>query len=202
MRTPEAVVLHEPATGIVLEPLTAEHLPELLAAGRPDTDEVFRWTAPSWRPMHDEAGARWGLDLALAEVAAGARIAFVVRDATGAIAGSTSYRDLAPEDERLEIGSTWLGRAWWRTEVNTAAKLVLLRHAFDELGAFRVGLKTDHLNRRSRAAIARLGAVEEGSLRAHIVRPDGSRRDTVHSSILAPEWPTVRDRLTERLARG
>lgn len=202
MRTPTAVVLIEPSTGVRLEPLTLEHLPDLLAAGRPDADEVFRWTGPSWRPMHDEATARWGVERALAQVAAGARIAWVVRDAAGTVAGSTSYLDLAPDDERLEIGSTWLGRAWWRTETNTAAKLALLRHAFDGLGAHRVALKTDGRNVRSREAIARLGALEEGTLRDHMVRPDGTRRDSVYSSILAPEWPGVEERLVERLARG
>jgi RimJ/RimL family protein N-acetyltransferase len=109
---------------------------------------------------------------------------------------------MAPQDERLEIGWTWYARAHWRSAVNTEAKLLLLTHAFEDLGMGRVQLKTDHLNTRSQQAIARLGATREGVLRRHRRRADGSWRDSVYFSLLAEEWPAAKARLTERLERG
>jgi N-acetyltransferase len=101
----------------------------------------------------------------------------------------------------VEIGWTWLAPAWQRTAINTEAKLLMLRHAFETLGCIRVELKTDALNERSRAAIRRLGATEEGTLRQHTITSTGRMRDTVYYSILASEWPETRQRLEAALER-
>ncbi len=179
-----------------LEPLTEAHTPELDAAVS-DPDELFRWLT-TWTP------GPAGLADAVAQIVQRGRTGQVVpwairRRADGRIVGSTSFLDIDETNLRVELGSTWIGPAWWRTEVNTATKLLVLGHAFDTLGLERVALKTDHLNTRSQRAIERLGAVREGALRHHIRRPDGSWRDTVYYSILAGEWPPVRDRLTAAL---
>jgi RimJ/RimL family protein N-acetyltransferase len=137
---------------------------------------------------------------AVEERDAGDRLPFaVVLAEDGRAVGSSSYLDIAPGDGRLEIGATWYGREWWRTFVNPEAKLLLLGHAFDELGATRVAFRTDAANARSRSAIERLGAVFEGIHRHREHRPDGTLRDTAFYSILAAEWPAVRAGLEERL---
>jgi N-acetyltransferase len=105
-----------------------------------------------------------------------------------------------PEHRRVEIGWTFVGAAWQRTPVNTAAKLLLMEHGFERLGCNRIELKTDSRNAVSRAAIARLGAIEEGILRHHIICDDGYLRDTVYFSVLANEWPVVKTGLQARLA--
>ncbi|MER6914199.1 GNAT family protein [Streptomyces sp. NPDC000594] len=190
-RTPVPVTL----TGrhIRLEPLTLSHLPDLFAAGGGD-EEVWRWLGTPVPRTEEELAA------VVREVLADpGTVAFaVVSLESGRAIGWTTYLDIAPGDERLEIGWTWYGRAHWRTAVNTEAKLLLLGHAFDDLGMGRVQLKTDHLNERSQAAIARLGARREGVLRRHRQRPDGTWRDTVYFSVLAAEWPTVREGLRAR----
>jgi RimJ/RimL family protein N-acetyltransferase len=116
--------------------------------------------------------------------------------------GSTRLANVEPAHRRAEIGWTWVAAPWQRTAVNTEAKLLLLGHAFDAMGCQRVELKTDALNARSRAAIARLGAVEEGTLRHHMITESGRVRDTVYFSILAGEWPAVRAGLEARLEGG
>jgi RimJ/RimL family protein N-acetyltransferase len=122
--------------------------------------------------------------------------------ASGRALGSTRFGDIEPDHDRVEIGWTWIAPAFQRTAVNTEAKLLQLTYAFETLGAGRVALKTDGRNERSQAAIARLGALREGVLRRHTRLPDGHVRDTVYYSILADEWPAVKARLEERLARG
>ncbi|HEY1111172.1 MAG TPA: GNAT family protein [Opitutaceae bacterium] len=124
----------------------------------------------------------------------------VVSLSTSEAVGTTTYFDVSVPDRRLEIGSTWLGRSVWRTAVNTECKRLLLGHAFESLDCLRVQLKTDILNIRSQTAIARLGAVREGVLRAHMRRRDGTQRDTVMYSIIAEEWPAVKARLEAWLA--
>jgi RimJ/RimL family protein N-acetyltransferase len=121
--------------------------------------------------------------------------------ASGRAIGATRFGDIAPEHGRVEIGWTWIAPSHQRSAVNTEAKLLQLSYAFDELGATRVALKTDGRNEGSQAAIARLGAVREGVLRRHLRLPDGFIRDTVYYSILSDEWPAVKARLQERLAR-
>ena len=137
---------------------------------------------------------------ALAAQAAGSAIPFAQIDkATGAVAGSTRYMNIDTANRRVEIGSTWIARPWRRTAINTEAKYLLLRHAFETLGCIRVELKTDALNRRSRNAILRIGAKQEGTLRQHMVTWSGRLRDTVYFSILDSEWPDVKARLAEKL---
>ena len=116
--------------------------------------------------------------------------------------GTTSLYEVVPAVRTLAIGHTWLGRAWWRTGHNTESKLLLLRYAFDDLGAARVVWHTDIHNERSQAAIARLGATREGVLRKHRVRFDGTWRDTVQYAMTDDDWPEARDRLTARLEAG
>jgi uncharacterized protein len=114
----------------------------------------------------------------------------------------TSYHEIDPQRRALAIGNTLIGKRWWRTGVNTEAKLLLLKHAFERLGAERVFWYTDIRNDRSQRAIARLGAVREGVLRRHRLRPDGTWRDTVVFGMTVDEWPAAGERLRERLARG
>jgi RimJ/RimL family protein N-acetyltransferase len=178
-----------------LEPLTRGHLPALAAVGL-DPD-LWRWTVSRVR---DEREMGVWLESALADQDAGRALPFVIVDrSTGLVIGSTRYGNISVPDGRLEIGWTWLGRSWQRTGRNAEAKLLLLAHAFDELGASRVELKTDALNAASRAAIRSLGAIEEGVLRQHTRTAAGRMRDTVYYGILAEEWPEVRARLEERL---
>lgn len=123
----------------------------------------------------------------------------VIHRADGRAIGWTTYMDIDVANERLEIGWTWYGRMYWPTAVNTESELLLLTHAFEDLGMGRVQLKTDHLNHRSQDAIARLGAQREGVLRRHRRRHDGTWRDTVYFSLLAEEWSAAKARLSARL---
>ena len=186
-------------THVRVEPLGLEHVPDLAEATAGDV-EVWQW---QWRPPADEAELRVILEGALAEGLRGTRQPFAVIDlATGRAIGSSSFLDIEPADERIEIGWTFYARSAWRTAANTETKLLLLGYAFDTLGYERVQLKTHHRNERSQAAILRLGAVYEGTLRHHRVHWDGSRRSSMFYSILSAEWPEVRDRLSARLASG
>ncbi len=125
---------------------------------------------------------------------------FAIVDNQGRIAGSTRFGAIVPEHRRVEIGWTFVGAAWQRTSVNTAAKLLLMEFGFERLGCNRIELKTDMRNSVSRAAIARLGATEEGILRQHVICADGHLRDTVYFSVLAHEWPAVKAGLQAKLA--
>lgn len=176
-----------------LEPLSPDHLDGLFAAGGRD-DEVWRWQGGPTPRTREELGEK--LAALLAAARQGAYVPFaVIHRASGQAVGWTTFMDVDVANERLEIGWTWYGRAHWRSAVNTETKLLLLTHAFEELGMGRVQLKTDHLNERSQAAIARLGARREGVLRRHRRRHDGSWRDTVYFSLLADEWPEAKARL-------
>jgi RimJ/RimL family protein N-acetyltransferase len=126
----------------------------------------------------------------------------VVRElGTDAIIGTTRYHDVVPAIDRVEIGYTWYAERWQRTHVNTACKLLLLTHAFESLRCAVVGLRTDRFNVASQRAIAALGARQDGILRHHQARRDGTARDSVMFSILAAEWPDVKRHLALRLAR-
>lgn len=139
---------------------------------------------------------------ALAGQEAGHMLPWVVRDlGSGAIIGSTRYHDMVPKIDRVEIGWTWYAARWQRSHVNTTCKLLLLSHAFDELGCKVVGFRTDNFNLRSQRAIEGLGAKRDGVLRHHHPRRDGSVRDSYMYSILSSEWPDVRRHLELRLAR-
>ncbi|RZK37014.1 MAG: N-acetyltransferase, partial [Hymenobacter sp.] len=129
------------------------------------------------------------INTALQDRRAGRRYPFVIIDReTGQLAGSTSYYNIAPHDQRLSIGYTWLGREFQRTGLNRAAKHLLLSYAFDHLGCERVELETDARNQQSQQAMRRMGATEEGTLRRHRLTQGGYRRDTVIFSIIRPEW--------------
>jgi len=195
-RPPRAVVLE--GAHVRLEPLAPVHLEGLCAVGL--DSELWQWTISRVTSPEE---MRAYVEDALANRAAGSGLAFAIRERAGGRAvGSTRYLNVAVADARLEIGATWVARAWQRTAVNTETKYLLLRHAFEELGFRRVELKTDALNVRSRAAILRIGAVEEGTLRQHAVTATGRVRDTVYFSILSSEWPLVKARLAARLAGG
>ena len=192
MRRPERVVLE--GRFVRLEPIEERHRDDLLAAAAdPDI----------WRFMSTDLSA--GADAWPEYLADAQRPDFVawatVDLATGRAVGSTRFGDIAPEHARVEIGWTWITPAFQRTAVNTEVKLLQLTYAFETLGAGRVALKTDLRNERSQRAIERIGAQREGVLRRHMRLPDGHIRDTVYYSILAEEWPAVKARLEERLAR-
>jgi RimJ/RimL family protein N-acetyltransferase len=137
---------------------------------------------------------------ALAAQSAGKALPFALIDkSTRRAVGSTRFGNFEPAHRRIEIGWTWLGTPWQRTAFNTEAKYLLLTHAFESLGLNRVEFKTDVLNERSRKAIRRMGALEEGVLRRHIVMRDGRARDSVYYSIIAEEWPVVRSNLRRML---
>ncbi len=181
-----------------LEPLQPEHAPALWEAGRDPAVHRYLIGAP-YGGLDDVRRMIVG---ALEAQRTGAEVAWAtVRLADGAIVGTTRYLDIRRPHRSLEIGHTWITPAAQRTAVNTEAKLLQLRHAFEELGAVRVQLKTDKRNEASRRAIARLGAVEEGILRNYQTRFDGYVRDTVMFSLTAAEWPEARRRLEERLLR-
>ncbi len=180
-----------------LEPLSLDHVAGLTAAGR----DPRIWT---WMPADGStaSGMRAIVEAAISGRLAGTMLPFVTVDrATGRVAGSSRYLNLAPADLRLEIGWTWLDPAFQRTAVNTEAKLLMLGHAFDDLGCRRVELKTDALNEQSRAAILGIGATFEGIFRRHMVMPGGRARDSAWYSIIDDEWPDVRARLRARLDR-
>jgi len=182
-----------------LEPVTFDHAADLHAALAVDPS-IWQWL-PREPPatVHE---MELLLREQLAAMAQGIVIAFAQIDLAGGRAiGSTTYMNISRQDRGLEIGSTWLGKSWQRTGINTEAKYLLLRHAFEELAAVRVQLKTDARNQRSQAAIARLGAVREGVLRKHMLTRNNFIRDSVMFSILDSEWPEVKTRL-EALSLG
>jgi RimJ/RimL family protein N-acetyltransferase len=140
------------------------------------------------------------IDRALKDQESGTALPFVTVDrASGRIVGSTRYMNIEPAHRRVEIGASWLARPWQRTAINTEAKYLMLRHAFETLGCMRVELKTDALNRRSRNAIQRIGGIEEGIFRRHILTWSGRVRDSVYFSIVDREWPRVKAALEARL---
>ncbi len=181
-----------------LEPLSEEHVPGLAAVGM--DDDIWKYML--YGPIRTEEDIRnWVRDM-LERASHGTDLPFAVIDlASGCVAGATRYLEIRPEHRGLEIGGTWYGARFRRTRVNTESKYLLLQHAFEDLHCIRVQLKTDSRNERSQRAIERLGAVKEGVLRNHIIVPDGIVRHSVYYSILDSEWPSVKVRLQEMLAR-
>jgi RimJ/RimL family protein N-acetyltransferase len=181
-----------------LEPLSLDdHLADLQEAGA--HPEIFRWFAEDY--SSPGAMRRFVAD-ALAAAERGTALPFAtVLTETGEAVGSTRFGNAAPEHRRVEVGWTWLAPAQQRTPANTEAKSLLLSHAFEAWGCARVELKTDSRNRRSREAIERIGAVEEGTLRTHMQTHRGPR-DTVYYGVLAEEWPAVKRDLEAKLARS
>ncbi len=181
---------------VVLEPLTHAHTAELATAcADGDLGSLWFTSAPS-----PQTAQQW-VDARLAAQHPETGLTFVVRGLDGVVVGSSSYLHVDPPNRRLEIGSTWFSASARRTGVNTESKLLMLGHAFDELGCVAVEFRTHFFNSDSRAAIERLGAKLDGILRSHQLLPDGSRRDTVVYSILDVEWPAVRHNLQFRLTR-
>jgi len=180
-----------------LEPLGLHHAEGLARAAADGELWTIRVTS-----VPDPDDTRGYVERALQAFAEGHRLAFAVLDAgSGEVIGSSSYHDIVPAVERLEIGYTWYARSRQRTRVNASAKLLLMTHAFETLGARLVGWRTDNFNFASQRAIERLGARKDGVLRHHAVRRDGTIRDTVMYSMTAGEWPEAKAELQARLAR-
>lgn len=179
-----------------LEPLTLAHVPALWAAGQ---DPLLWELNPT--PIYALDDMQTYVAQALAEQARGVAVPFatVLQDGSQVI-GSTRFGNITVAHRGAEIGWTWINPAWQRTFVNTEAKYLMLSHAFETWDCIRVELKTDVLNQRSRNAILRLGAVQEGIFRNHIITANGRRRDSVYFSILDREWPAVKQRLETALA--
>lgn len=184
-------------THVRLEPLGLQHLEPLCAVG---LDPAIWEKATS--VIRTEADMRRYILTALEWHAQGTALAFAIVDRSShTVVGSTRYANIDEGNKRLEIGWTWIGRPWQRTYVNTEAKYLLLCHAFETLGCVRVEFKTDALNTRSRAALTRIGATEEGTLRNHMIVEGGRYRNSVYFSIIEQEWTGVKHRLEAFLGR-
>lgn len=183
---------------IRLEPIEPKHARDLYAVGQDEA--IWRYLlTPPFATLED--AENW-VQMCLGRNNTGERVQFgVVLPESGKAIGSTGYLDIDRPNRTLEIGMTWYGVDYQRTFVNTECKYILLKHAFDELGARRVCLKTDTNNTRSRRAIERIGAVQEGILRNHRINRDGSNRDSVYYSIIETEWPKIQETLERMLAR-
>ncbi len=180
-----------------LLPLSMEHLDPLYEAGK--DEQLWRVTTSVVRSRED---MRAYIVEALDQQAAGTALPFVVVEkSVGQVVGSTRVGNITPAHKRVEIGWTWIIPRWQRTHVNTEMKLLMLRHAFETLGCIRVEFKTDSLNTQSRNALTGIGAIEEGTLRNHMIVPGGRRRHSVYFSIVDTEWPGVRQKLEDRLTR-
>jgi len=182
---------------VALEPIAREHIPEIAEAAA-DGELGSLWFTSAPKP---EAVEQW-VDTRLASQQPDEGLTFVVRNLDGVLIGSSSYLNVDAANRRLEIGYTWYVSSARRSGVNSETKLLMLGHAFDELGCVAVEFRTHFFNFTSRAAIERLGAKLDGVLRSRQVLPDGSRRDTVVYSILDIEWPAVRNNLRYRLDRN
>jgi N-acetyltransferase len=185
---------------VLLQPLRREHAGLFWNAAKDAVEDIDRWIPYSMRTYDDFQRL---IDKAFAEQERGESIVFAtVERVSKQVIGSTRFMNIDRANRRVEIGSTWIAPAWQRTSVNTEAKYLMLRHAFEVWKCIRVELKTDVLNQRSRNAILRLGAKEEGILRKHLITWTGRVRDTVYFSILDTEWPAVKARLEAKLAAG
>ena len=180
-----------------LEPIRREHAGQFWEVVRNALDDVFQWIPYRMKTPQDFQQA---VAKALAEQERGESVAFATLErSSGRVIGSTRFMNIDRVNRRVEIGSTWIAPAWQRSSVNTEAKYLMLLHAFEHWQCMRVELKTDGLNQRSRSAIVRIGAKEEGTLRKHLVTWTGRVRDTVYFSILDTEWPAAKVRLEEKL---
>lgn len=180
---------------VLLAPLTFEHEDALIRAASDGELWTLNYTiVPSPSTMREYIAK------ALHSQTAGVEHPFVIIDGTSnSVVGSTRYASIDLHYRKREIGYTWLARSAQRTSINTEAKYLLLKHAFEELGCVRVEFVTDVLNERSRAALARIGAKEEGILRNHMIMPGGRYRDSVSFSIIEAEWPAVKQNLEQKL---
>jgi RimJ/RimL family protein N-acetyltransferase len=182
---------------VLLEPMGMAHLEELSAVGLDPA--IWRWM-----PMRVETPAhlqQW-MEQAIDQAAQGRALPWVTRSkADERIVGATRFMEIDARNRGLEIGGTWLAPAWQKTGINVEAKYLQLQHAFEDLGAIRVALKTHHENLQSQMAIAGLGAKHEGVFRNHVIMPDGSYRHSIWYSITVEDWPEVKERVESRLAQ-
>jgi RimJ/RimL family protein N-acetyltransferase len=180
-----------------LEPLSTEHQAALCEVGL--DEELWRWTTTLVRTPEE---MRAYIEAALDEQSRGAALPFAtVEKSSGRVVGSTRFANIDRANRRVEIGYTWIARGHQRTPVNTEAKYLMLRHAFETWGTIRVEFKTDSLNEKSRRAILRIGALEEGTLRNHMITYSGRLRHSVFYSILDSEWPRVKADLEAKLSK-
>ncbi|HVR23965.1 MAG TPA: GNAT family protein [Candidatus Polarisedimenticolia bacterium] len=187
-------------TVIRLEPIRREHAELFWQAAKDSLDDIFQWIPYRMKTSEDFEQL---VEKALGEQARGESVVFAtVELSSGKVIGSTRFMHIDRINRRMEIGSTWIAPPWQRTAVNTEAKFLMLRHAFEVWRCMRVELKTDALNRRSRNAILRIGAKEEGTLRQHLITWTGRVRDTTYFSILDTEWIGVKSQLEAGLKVG
>lgn len=180
-------------SAVRLEPLRREHADCFWGIAKNDMEDIFRWIPYSMKTREDFEKL---INNAFAEQERGESVVFAtVERSSGRTIGSTRFMNIDRINRRVEIGSTWIALAWQRTGINTEAKYLMLRHAFEVWECMRVELKTDALNQKSRKAILRIGAKEEGTLRRHLITWTGRVRDTVYFSVLDNEWPQVKARL-------
>ena len=180
-----------------LEPLGSEHAEMFWEVSKDALDEIFQWIPYRMKTREDFQRL---VEKAFDEQERGESVVFAtVERKSGRVIGSTRFMNIDRANRRVEIGSTWIAPAWQRTAVNTEAKYLMLRHAFEVWNCFRVELKTDALNQKSRSAILHIGAKEEGTLRRHALTWTGRVRDSVYFSILDSEWPEVKAKLEARL---
>lgn len=196
----------DPSQDITLEgrvvrlvPIGREHAPLLWDAMKDHAEELFRWIPYPMRTAEDSARF---VELVLAEHQRGVSVPFATLErSSGRLVGSTRFMSIDVANRHVEIGSTWIAPAWQRTAVNTEAKYLMLKQAFEVWKCMRVEFKTDSMNERSRKAILRLGAKEEGTFRKHMVTSSGRIRDSVYFSIVDSEWPEVKAKLEQRMAQ-
>jgi RimJ/RimL family protein N-acetyltransferase len=185
---------------VLLSPMTREHAAAVAAALGTAAADGSMWESNVTTIPRPEKMADY-VDQALVELDAGVSMPFVTIDrASGRVVGSTRYMNIEAPHRRLEIGTTWIGKTFQRTAINTEAKYLMLKHAFETLRCIAVDLRTHERNLQSRAAIERLGAKLDGLLRNHRIMPDGSLRNTATYSIIIAEWPGVKARLEARLS--
>ena len=178
-----------------LDPMRVDHIPALCEVALDES--IWRWTA---NIVADDADIERYVKAALVERDFGRAIPFVTIDKrSGTIVGSTRFGNIDIVNRKVEIGWTWINPQWQRTAINSEAKLLMLTHAFEVWKCVRVEFKTDSNNRKSRKAIRRLGAKEEGVLRNHMITETGRFRDSVYFSIIESEWPAVRSGLELKL---
>ncbi|MGA7402256.1 MAG: GNAT family protein [Candidatus Sulfotelmatobacter sp.] len=181
-----------------LEPIRPEHVELFWQAAKDALDDIFQWIPYRMKTIEDFEQL---VEKALGEQERAESVVFAtVESKSGRVIGSTRFMNIDRANRRVEIGSTWIAPAWQRSAVNTEAKYLMLRHAFEVWQCMRVELKTDALNQKSRNAILRIGAKEEGTLRKHLITWTGRVRDSVYFSILDTEWPKVRAGLEAKLA--
>jgi|SRR5580692_10387455 RimJ/RimL family protein N-acetyltransferase len=182
-----------------LEPIRLDHAELFWNVAKDNVDEIFQWIPYRMKSQEDFQQV---VEKAFAEQERGESVVFAtVERNSGRVIGSTRFMNIDRANRRVEIGSTWIAPTWQRTAVNTEAKYLMLRHAFEVWKCIRVELKTDALNQKSRNAILRIGAKEEGTLRRHVITWTGRVRDSVYFSILDNEWPEAKAKL-ERCFQG